>query len=739
MWYLTEEGLWSLDKKTGQCLLFDESYGVTIHDSWSNKNSLIPGKLQLLSDGSMVIGYRRGLGFFHPDSLKVIHQTPEPYFISVKVFDNVIQINPEKGLELNHDENSISIAYSAHDLYNENISFRHKLSGVDNKWKVSPLKEANYSNLLPGSYKFIVESTSNSGNGNGKKHSIEILILPPWWKTFWAISLTMVFAMALLYGFYRFQLKRQIEIRETKRLRELDELKTKLYANITHEFRTPITVIMGMVEELTDSMGVKEKQMFQTKLETIERNSSNLLHLVNQMLDLAKLKHGKLNYKTIQSNIIPWLQYMVESHQSLAETKKVQLTFYTETESLIMDYDPDQLSKVISNLLTNAIKFTHKRGKVIFHVKHDPTTKQLLFKVKDDGIGIPAEEQSPIFDRFYQVDTPEKRNQRGTGIGLSLTREIVEMIGGTISVKSQPERGAEFEVAIPVTRNAHLKSSEKVTFEKPFIKKEISDYPVEMEIDESKTGNEKPLVLIAEDNQDIAGYIRDTIRMHYRVKWASDGNKALQMAFDIIPDIIISDVMMPGKDGFEVCNTLKQDIRTDHIPVILLTAKVTDNDRISGFEHGADAYLTKPFNKKELLVRLEQLLKLRRQLQSKFGKLELQKESSKPVSVEEQFIQKAAEIVENNLEKSMFNASDLASEVHLSESQLYRKLKAISGKSTAIFIRTVRLKKAKALLETSNLSISEIAYQVGFNDPAWFSRVFKEAFGVSPTEARSRG
>ncbi|MCF8403898.1 MAG: response regulator [Bacteroidales bacterium] len=736
LWCLTEKGVLRLNINDGNPFLFDENYGISIHDVWSNKNALTPGRLKTLTDGRIVIGYRHGLGFFHPDSLRELYNTPEPNFTSIGVFDNEITPDESQTMELGYDENYLSFGYSALDLYNKGIIFRHKLSGVDQNWQQNPsLKDVVYPNLQPGNYRFIIQTIAKSGFGETKQRVFAFRILPPWWKTVWAYTTSFLLISIVLYVFYRFQLKRQLANRETQRLRELDDLKTRLYANITHEFRTPITVIMGMVEELAGSLKGNEKQQFSKKLETIERNSSNLLHLINQMLDLAKLEHGKLNYNPIQSNIIPWMQYMVESHQSLAAGKDIHLTFYSEIDHLIMDYDPDQLSKVVSNLLTNAIKFSDKRGKVICHLKHNQSLNQLHFKVKDEGIGIPESEQPRIFDRFYQVDASERKNRSGTGIGLSLTLEIVEMINGTINVKSQPGKGSEFVIIIPVSRNAPKSSLMSKPFEKPFIKREIPEQ-LDEDLEGGEVGNDKPLVLIAEDNHDVASYIRDTIRLHYRVKRAADGDKALQMALELIPDIVITDVMMPGKDGFEVCNSLKTDERTDHIPVIMLTAKVTDSDRISGYERGADAYLTKPFNKKELLVRLEQLLKLRKQLQAKYGKLELRAGSGKPVSPEEQFILKAAQIVEANLEKSMFNATDLAAGVHLSESQLYRKLKAISGKSTAIFIRTVRLKKAMELLETSNLSISEIAYQVGFNDPAWFSRVFKEEFGVSPTEAR---
>lgn len=737
LWCLAEKGLYRINTSSGATVLFDANYGIPLRDSWSGKGALIPGQLTLLSDGRMVIGYRRGLGFFHPDSLSFLYRTPEPYFTSIKIFDEEISIVDGEKLKLQHSENYLSIRYSARELYHEGTSFQHKLSGVDPYWHENPsVSEVTYPNLQPGSYQFKVQAVSESGLGETKEMVLNFQILPPWWKTVWAYVLFILLTAMLFYGLYRFQLNRQLAYRETRRLRELDEFKTKLYANITHEFRTPITVIMGLAEELTHSFKTIEKNQFRKKLETIQRSGGNLLLLVNQMLDLAKLEYGKLTYNPIRSNIIPWLQYIVESHQSLAATREIQLTFYPETESLEMDYDPDQLSKVISNLLTNAVKFTEKRGKVICHVKYELFTHTFHIKVKDTGMGIPEGEQSKIFDRFYQVGSVFQQNRGGTGIGLSLTKEIVEGIGGAISVKSQPGKGSEFEVVLPVTQNAQDISSGRMESEKLLIHQMTPIDVFEEDQPETMNGKLKPLVLMAEDNPDVAGYIRDTIRFQYKVKWAPDGEKALQMAFDLIPDLVITDVMMPAKDGFDVCNSLKTDERTDHIPVIMLTAKVTDSDRISGYERGADAYLTKPFNKKELLVRMDQLLRLRKQLQAKFAKLDIKAGPGKLLSPEEQFILKAVHIVEANLEKSMFHATDLASEVHLSESQLYRKLKAISGKSTAIFIRTVRLKKALELLETSNLSISEIAYQVGFNDPAWFSRVFKEEFGMSPTEAK---
>ncbi len=731
LWCLTGIGLLIVDLSNLKVDLIDENNGLIVKDEWSDKNALSPGKLLLLNKGQLAIGYRRGLGFLDPENLDTPVVLPAPYITSLRVMDH--QVDQTKVQDLSYDENYIALTYSAHDLYHQGFVLRHKLEGVDQNWQMSQAgKEVIYPNLSAGLYRFVVQTSTATGLDHPKEIALNFRINPPWWKTSRAIIVLIIFGISGIVLLYRYQLKRQLALQEAQRLRELDDLKTRLYTNITHEFRTPITVIMGIAADLAGK--AYNAGEFQNKLETISRNSDNLLHLVNQLLDLAKLEHGKLIYAPICGNIISWMQYLVESHQSLAESKNIRLTFYSEIPALDMDYDPDQLSKVISNLLTNAIKFTPSKGKVIFHTKLDTVQNKLVFKVRDDGIGIPDQEQNRIFDRFYQVKNEDRQFHGGTGIGLSLTKEIVELAGGTISVNSEPEKGSEFIVCLPITSNAPQKQHSNKNLAKPprpgiLASSEISE--TEASLSDPK---DKPLVLIAEDNADVAGFIRDTIRLHYKVKWAADGEKAQEMAMNLIPDLVIMDVMMPGKNGFEVCDILKKDIRTDHIPVIMLTARVADTDRISGYERGADAYLTKPFNQKELLVRMEQLLKLRRQLQAKYGKIDIPSNKDTVQTPEEQFLAKAILIVENNLDKSMFNASELAAAIHLSESQLYRKLKAITGKSTAIFIRSVRLKNAKDLLESSNLSVSEVAYMVGFNDPAWFSRVFKEEFGMAPSE-----
>jgi DNA-binding response OmpR family regulator len=349
-------------------------------------------------------------------------------------------------------------------------------------------------------------------------------------------------------------------------------------------------------------------------------------------------------------------------------------------------------------------------------------------KVQDSGIGINSKDLPRIFDRFFQIDNSLTRKGEGTGIGLALTKEIVELMNGKIDVNSIAGKQTEFTVTLPVTTNAPLKKAKQIG------SRIFENYPANSE-DNMITGTaDLPLALVVEDNPDVAKYIVSCLAGKYRVKWAPDGKQGVDAAIEIIPDIIISDVMMPEKDGFEVTETLKQDERTSHIPIVLLTARVTDDDRIKGLSHGADAYLTKPFNKQELFVRLEQLIKIRRNLQEKYSKVEIKLAEKKKPAGEEKFLKKAITIIEKNLDNSEFNGALLAAELNLSESQLYRKLKAVSNKSTALFIRGIRLSAAKEMLTITDNNVSQIAYLCGFNNPAWFSSAFKEVYGVSPSD-----
>lgn len=687
---------------------------------------------------------------FNSHIRKVILQNDSTLFGGVKEAKKKVAI-PFQG-------STIRFEYAATSFDNESENqFQYILTGFDEDWSAwtSEVKK-DYTNIPEGDYSFKVRSR-NVFNHIGNEDSYSFTVLPPWHRTWWAYLLYGLAAIGIvaLYSKWRSQElqkknttlentinNRTLEIRQknkllnhqTEQLVQLNESKTKLYSNITHEFRTPLTVILGMTDTLKTNVKDKSFEGAEKSLEMIRRNGKNLLHLVNELLDLAKVESGNLELNLIQTDVIPFVKYLSESFHSLAEVKKINLIVYSEIDTLEMDIDVNKMASIISNLLSNAIKFTSAHGKIIVHLNKVAANTEEFFaiKVQDNGRGLKKEDIPHLFDRFYQVNDTSA-NQEGTGIGLSLTKEFAELMNGTIAVESSPGKGSTFTVQIPVTNKAARATEAKITIKEPIkitspVFKNEQAYGIESQ-------SELPLVLIIEDNEDVAHYLKTCLKSNYQTIHAFNGDLGIKMAYEYIPDIVISDVMMPIKDGLEVCATLKADERTDHIPIILLTAKVTAQDRLSGLTQGADAYLAKPFLKEELFTRLDQLILVRKKLigkLEKYGLASLLKE--KVVNPQTKFLQQVIITINNNLDNVQFGPTQLAKEMHLSESQVYRKLKSITNKSTAIFIRSVRLQKAKELIQSSHKTISEISYDVGFNDPSWFSRAFKEEFGYAPSK-----
>ena len=520
------------------------------------------------------------------------------------------------------------------------------------------------------------------------------------------------------------QEKKQVE---AKRLQELNDFKARFYTNITHEFRTPLTVILGMSEQID---GYPQE----TKL--IQRNGANLLRLVNQLLDLSKLESGSMLLNLVHRDIIVYLQYLTESFYSTAMQQQIRLVFHSEESAVPMDYDEDKIQQVVYNLLSNALKFTPAGGRVVFHASRDERDGQswLKLKVKDTGTGIPAPALDRIFDRFYQVGDAASVPANGTGIGLALTKELVELMNGTITVESEPGVGTEFVLCLPIEAQHAAGSGE--TFRSALPPVAVDSVPAfaESEPESDPAAAELPQLLLIEDNPDIITYVETILRGQYAFHTARDGAAGVERARAVIPDIIVSDVMMPKMTGYEVCETLKQDERTSHIPIILLTAKATQEDKVQGLQFGADAYLTKPFDKAELTVRLEQLIAMRRRLQARYANPDAA--GSQPAgdsSLEDQFLRKLHEHIEARLDDPDFGVPELATAAHLSQMQLYRKLKALTGQTPSRFIRSYRLRRGLDLLQQGELTVSEVAYAVGFADPSYFSRTFQQEFKRNPS------
>ena len=542
---------------------------------------------------------------------------------------------------------------------------------------------------------------------------------------FWTISLLLTTSLLFVFALLAQRIYTNLERREVERQKEINDAKTRLYTNITHEFRTPLTVILG----LADSAKKNGENNYPGKMETIIKNGKNLLQLVDQMLDLSKLESGRMSVNKISANIIPFLKYVFQLQEFYAEEKSISMRFFSESQFYNVEFDPEKMASIVSNILSNAIKFTPDGGQISMNVYH--TDENICMEIKDNGIGIPQEKLETVFDRFYQVDDYTTRKEGGAGIGLAITRELVQLLDGTIEVKSNPGIGTIFTVRLPYVP----------VKEKSVVVTEADEVAESMEANSdfrditSNSSKYHQRLLIIEDNPDVVGYLKACYHNHFSIDVAREGKEGYQLAIEEIPDIIISDVMMPEMDGFELCKKLKADFRTSHIPVILLTAKADIPSRIEGLETGADAYIVKPFNQRELLVRMQKLLELRRKLFRRYSSGNSLEFSDDPVMrKEDKFLKKLNEIILKNFGDELFNIQVLCSEMGMSKSQLYRKFSALTNLSAAKYIRTLRLQKAKELLQTTSMNITEVGYEVGMKSISAFSKSFKEEFGYSPID-----
>ena len=538
---------------------------------------------------------------------------------------------------------------------------------------------------------------------------------------------------------------KELKIAQAK-LQELDQLKSRFFANISHEFRTPLTLILGQIDSvMSENIDVKEKG----KLQVANRNAKRLLGLINQLLDLSKLEAGSMELNAEQHNIVSFLKSLFYSFESLAESQKITLKFESECESIPIVFDPDKMEKIFYNLISNAFKFVSSNGEIKVSIDSKPTFNKggkeggsVEIRIKDSGIGIPSDRLPHIFDRFYQVDGSATRKHEGTGIGLALTKELIELHKGNISVNSKEGEGSEFIILLPlgdfkIKKEEYLKLQPLESLNVINLRAQEKVEKI-TELDSHESENDE-IVLIVEDNLDVRNYIRDLLKTEYRVIEASDGEEGLSNAKIEIPDLIITDVMMPGIDGFQFSTQIRSDVKTSHIPIIMLTAKAGLDDKIEGLETGIDAYITKPFSAKELKVRVRNLIYQRKQLRKRFSKSTIIKPSEvTAVSMDQEFLENTIKVIEENFEDPHFSIEKLADEVNMSISQLNRKLNALVAQPAGQLIRSLRLQRAADLLKQNADNVAGICYKVGFNDQGYFGRVFKKQFGVSPNVYRKK-
>jgi signal transduction histidine kinase/DNA-binding response OmpR family regulator len=703
---------------------------------------------------------------FRPEDLPTNVSAGRVILTDFRVFENPVSlpepINRMRGVTLSHDQNFFSFRFSALEfLRTDKVNYAYKMEGFDRDWvQAGSRAYAGYTNLDHGSYVFQVKATDADGVWSDSVTTLSVVVHPPWWETPWAYSLFTLVIISVLYGAWRYdrrrvQLRHQLEMKgfEARKLLEVDQLKTRFFANISHECRTPLTLILGPAGKLRSRLSDPDARR---DLETIERNANSLLGLINRLLDLSKLDAGRMVLQVCPMDLVPLLKRLVASFASLADRKRVTLVFDPHDHELVACVDQEKLETIVINLLSNAFKFTDTGGEIVVMLRRRSGTNQTAgdtmenttetgwveISVTDTGVGIPEEKLEKVFDRFYQVDGSSTRTTGGTGIGLSLAQELVELHRGTIHVASKVGEGSTFVVGLPLGKEKY--APDQIVQPAPGLARETDrSLPLAAEVrgveeDEGGTAGgppSAPIVLIVEDNAELRRYIREYLENDYRVAEAADGVEGLDRAFSMLPDLVITDIMMPRMDGVELCRRLKNDDRTSHIPVIVLTARASGESKMEALETGGDDYIIKPFEVEELVVRVRNLIETRRELREKFREnIVLQPGDIAVTSSDARFLKRLMESIERHMAEPDCDTQSLARDVCMSRMQLNRKLKALTGHSTHEFLRAQRLKRAAQLLHHHGGNISEVAYEVGFASPSHFAQAFKEQFGVSPSD-----
>lgn len=705
--------------------------------------------IRTLDNGWVVAGGFYGLNIFNPDEIRYNKISPEVMFSRLFLFNEEIevgkkyrnrvilpeQLNDIRRVEFEHGENIFSIGLSSDNFsLPEKTRFVYRLEGLNDKW-ISLTMGANkltFTNLSAGKYILDVKAVNNDGYESHETARLEIVVHPPFWLSWWACLCYFLFVISSMLFGYRHILKREREKfhmrqveQEAARKDEINQMKFRFFTNISHELRTPLTLIITPLEGLLrETKGGARRNV----LELMYRNAWRLLVLVNQLLDFRKGEMSGHYLSLSEGDIVSYVREVCNSFLLMAVKKRIQFSFFSGVESFSMAFDADKVGKVVMNLLSNAFKYTPEGGRVTVILEHVEGESDILeIRVSDTGTGIPDAEKEHIFERFYQMEHKGAEEATGSGIGLSLVRDFVHLHDGTVSVFDNIGTGTVFVVHLPVR---HVDNPAELP-EPPVVA--VDDKDVRGKMLEKTDRNTFPVLLVVDDNEDFRTYMRHSLELQYRVKLASGGEEAWKMIQENHPDLVISDVMMPGMDGNELCRLIKSDNRTAHIPVILLTARHAMESKVKSLKTGADDYVTKPFNMIVLVLRIRKLIELSRYRQATHAAIDPTPSEIVITSLDEKLIERAVKYVEDNISRSGLSVEELSRELGMSRVHLYKKLLQITGKTPIEFIRVIRLKRAAQLLRESQLHVSEVAYEVGFNNPKYFSRYFKEEFGVLPS------
>lgn len=748
LWMSTNKGLAYFSPDTEKFRNFTESDGL-------QSNQFNSSSYCRTSIGQMYFGGINGITTFRPELLIDNPHTPPVVITKFQLFNRTVRPDDETGILTKNISETESItlkswqtAFSIEFVVSNYISgqhntFAYKLEGFDKEWYyLTDKRNVSYSNLPQGTYNFLVKAANSDGKWNPTPTMLQIIVLPIWYKTWWAIVLFLATFVGFITFVFRFFWMRksmaaelEIERRDKVHQEEINQMKMRFFINISHELRTPLTLILAPLQEIMNKIS---DRWTRNQLEHIQRNANRLLHLVNQLMDYRRAELGVFELKVKEENADQLVQENFLFYDKLAQHKKISYTLHSELGEQMELFDPNYLELIVNNLLSNAFKYTEAGQSITVSLKE--VEGWLLLQVSDTGTGIPLNKQGKIFERFYQVEN----EHIGSGIGLSLVQRLVDLHHGRIELDSEEGKGSTFSIYLPQDRSVY-KSSEFATDDKTNEESRVhstnakSMYFTDTEKVENETiessDKKRGTILIVEDNNEIRHYLRSGLAELFNTFEANNGEEALEILKEHEVDIIVTDVMMPVMDGIKLCKSVKQNIRTCHIPVIILSAKTDVKDQMEGLQVGADDYIPKPFSLAVITAKIQNMLRTRRRMLEKYSKsMEVEPEKITFNAMDEALLKRAVAVVEKNLDNIEFSTDEFARDMNMSRSNLHLKLKAITGESTIDFIRKIRFNEASKLLKDGRYTISEVSTMVGFNTPSYFATSFKKYFGCLPTE-----
>ncbi|OHX64471.1 hybrid sensor histidine kinase/response regulator transcription factor [Flammeovirga pacifica] len=760
LWLSTEEGIVSYDPITKAQELFNNESGVL-------PNEFNRGARMVSSDGKIYFGGASGVTSFHPSALgKNNEYAPNVVLSDITLLGNTLKVNDEYGIlkntieytdeiTLDYDQHIFTLSFTMPNyIFPENKEFSYRLLGLNDTWVRTSNNDVSYAIQKGGDYIFEVKGFNSHGVETKEVTRLKVHLKDAPWLTTWAYfgyCLVVLAIFGLVTYFFKSRLKLQHKLEmETQSLthqKEIHQQKLRFFTNISHEFRTPLTLISGPLEKLiTDYKGPSSvyKQLL-----VIKKNTDQLFKLINELMDFRKLENNQVHLKAAEGNIVKFIHEMFLSFSEQAKLRSIEYTFSTENDEILVFYDRDQLEKVLYNLISNAFKYTSPKGSIAVNVS--VINDQLNISIKDSGIGISTKHLDKIFDRFYMATNEGNRTKKrnGSGIGLAIVKDIVDLHKGDIRVESEKGKGSNFIINLKFGHShftseeiiENFKDSEDITqyTDAEGYMDDVKNAVLELEEDTNQNNDDLPTILVVEDNPDIINFIHNILCAEYKVYRSENGAVGFQQALSVQPDLIISDVMMPVMDGIELCSKIKSDERTSHIPVMLLTARTSLIYKINALESGAEDYLSKPFEVKELLLKCKNMIKTHSSIKKKFIESGATPEKEEKVdSVDEVLMNNAIKFIKENIENQFLNINYLCEELGISRSLLFTKFKAWTNQTPNEYILNVRMKKAATLIEQGKVNISDVGYKVGFKSANYFSKSFKKHYSMSPKEYASK-